>query len=303
MSTVPETAKQIFLEAIEKIDPADWPVFIAGACRGNSELHQQLEELLKAHQQEDSLFDVPPTEDARRISEPLGESIGKYKLLQKIGEGGFGVVYMAEQTRPVRRNVALKIIKPGMDSKEVIARFEAERQALAMMDHPNIAKVLDGGETDSGHPYFVMELVKGIPLTKFCDENKLDTRSRLGLVQGRLQRHSARSSERSHPPRYQAIQRDGDTARRQACSQGDRLWRIEGNFTATHRQDAFHSVRPNGGHSAVYESRASRDERPRYRYPQRYLFAGRAALRIAHRHNTARSERDCDKPLTPNCSA
>lgn len=181
MSTVPATAKQIFLEAIEKIDPAVWPVFVTGACRGNAELHRQVEELLKAHQQEDSLFDIPPTEDARRISEPLGESIGKYKLLQKIGEGGFGVVYMAEQTWPVRRNVALKIIKPGMDSKEVIARFEVERQALAMMDHPNIAKVLDGGETDTGHPYFVMELVKGIPLTKFCDENKLDTRTRLGL--------------------------------------------------------------------------------------------------------------------------
>jgi serine/threonine protein kinase/6-phosphogluconolactonase (cycloisomerase 2 family) len=181
MSTLPETAKQIFLEAVERIAPSDWPAFLDGACRTNPELRVQVEDLLKAHQQPDSLFDVPPTEDARRISVPLGECIGKYKLLQKIGEGGFGVVYMAEQTRPVRRNVALKIIKPGMDSKEVIARFEAERQALAMMDHPNIAKVLDGGETESGHPYFVMELVKGIPLTKFCDENKLDTRSRLSL--------------------------------------------------------------------------------------------------------------------------
>ena len=112
---------------------------------------------------------------------PWQRWFGRYKLLQQIGEGGMGVVYMAEQEQPVRRRVALKIIKPGMDSAQVIARFEAERQALAMMDHPNIARVLDAGTTDTSRPYFVMELVQGIPITKYCDEKQLDTHARLEL--------------------------------------------------------------------------------------------------------------------------
>ena len=107
--------------------------------------------------------------------------IGRYKLLEEIGEGGMGVVYMAEQREPVRRKVALKVIKPGMDSRQVIARFEAERQALAMMDHPNIAHVLDAGGTESGRPYFVMELVRGVPITEYCDPNEFTTRERLEL--------------------------------------------------------------------------------------------------------------------------
>src|SRR4029077_20231791 len=110
-----------------------------------------------------------------------GDRIGRYKLLQQIGEGGCGVVYMAEQEEPVRRRVALKVIKLGMDTKQVIARFEAERQALAMMDHPNIAKVLDAGATDAGRSFFVMELVRGIPLTEYCDQNQLNPRQRLEL--------------------------------------------------------------------------------------------------------------------------
>ena len=114
-------------------------------------------------------------------TEGPGAVIGHYKLLQKIGEGGFGAVYMAEQQEPVRRRVALKVIKLGMDTRAVIARFEAERQALALMDHPNIAKVLDVGATDTGRPYFVMELVKGIRITDYCDQNNLATNERLGL--------------------------------------------------------------------------------------------------------------------------
>src|SRR5207248_6714748 len=108
-----------------------------------------------------------------------GDHVGRYKLLQQIGEGGCGIVYMAEQEEPVRRRVALKLIKLGMDTRSVIARFEAERQALAMMDHPNIAKVLDAGATETGRPYFVMELVRGIKITEYCDQNNLSTRERL----------------------------------------------------------------------------------------------------------------------------
>ena len=133
--------------------------------------------------------DLSQVEDPGTCAAPLrpdpdvsGTVIGPYKLLQPIGEGGMGTVYMAEQTRPVRRTVALKLIKAGMDSRQVLARFGAERQALALMDHPNIARVLDAGTTNEGRPYFAMELVKGIPITRFCDERRLSTRERLALA-------------------------------------------------------------------------------------------------------------------------
>ncbi len=133
--------------------------------------------------------DKPPTEDldstetARPQSPILPQRIGPYRLLQKLGEGGMGVVYDAEQERPVRRKVALKIIKPGMDSTQVLARFEAERQALAVMNHPNVAKVFDAGATEQGRPYFAMELVKGEPITTYCDRHRLTIGERLELFQ------------------------------------------------------------------------------------------------------------------------
>ena len=142
------------------------------------ELRREVESLLDAHRHPDSLFveEAPDVEGASRrqpFLESVGTVIGRYKLLEKIGEGGMGVVYMAQQEEPVRRRVALKVIKLGMDTKQVVARFEAERQALALMDHPNIAKVLEAGATDTGRPYFVMELVQGVPITEFCDQNRL----------------------------------------------------------------------------------------------------------------------------------
>ena len=143
------------------------------------------------------------------LTSEVGNRIGRYKLLQKIGEGGCGVVYMAEQEEPVRRRVALKVIKLGMDTKNVVARFEAERQALALMDHPNIAKVLDAGATETGRPYFVMELVRGIKITEYCDQNKLSTRERLELVHPGLPGHSACAPEGHHSPRHQAFEHPG----------------------------------------------------------------------------------------------
>src|SRR5437667_3412494 len=125
--------------------------------------------------------EVPTAISERLLTEEPGTLIGRYKLLEKVGEGGFGTVYVAEQREPVKRRVALKIIKLGMDTKQVIARFEAERQALALMDHPNIATVLEAGATDTGRPYFVMELVRGIKITDYCDQNNLSTRQRLDL--------------------------------------------------------------------------------------------------------------------------
>src|SRR5207253_11400947 len=121
------------------------------------------------------------TVDEPPVSERPGTAIGSYKLLEQIGEGGFGVVFMSEQQQPVRRKVALKVLKPGMDTRQVVARFEAERQVLAIMDHPNIAKVHDGGVTPSGRPYFVMELIKGVPITEYSDTNRLTPRARLEL--------------------------------------------------------------------------------------------------------------------------
>lgn len=160
--------------------------FLDDACGENEGLRKRVEDLLTVHDEASSFLIVPAageieTTFAQPLSESPGTLVGPYKLLQHIGEGGFGVVYMAEQTEPVRRKVAIKIIKPGMDTKEVIARFESERQALALMDHPNIARVLDAGTTDSGRPYFVMELVKGVAITEFCDKNNLNINERMKL--------------------------------------------------------------------------------------------------------------------------
>jgi len=186
MKEEPKDIKSIFSEAIEKKDAEERAAYLDKACGNNAALRAKVEALLKAHQQAGSFLNAPPfdpnvTLDTSPLTEGPGTIIGRYKLLEQIGEGGFGVVYMAEQQEPIRRRVALKIIKLGMDTKQVIARFEAERQALAMMDHPNIAGVLDAGATETGRPYFVMELVKGIPITEYCDKNNLDTQQRLEL--------------------------------------------------------------------------------------------------------------------------
>jgi serine/threonine protein kinase len=179
------SAKAIFLEAVEKHAPEQWARFLDEACAGQPELRQRVEVLLQAHQ-EGTVGPQPGPEDAAPrdgggAAEGPGTRIGPYKLLERIGEGGMGEVWMAEQTEPVRRRVALKVIKAGMDSAQVVARFEAERQALALMDHPNIAKVLDAGTTETGRPFFVMELVKGTPITRYCDEHRLPPCQRLEL--------------------------------------------------------------------------------------------------------------------------
>ena len=183
-------ANEIFLDAAEIGDPTEQQNFVDARCGSDTDLGRQVQSLLKASQQTQGLLKNPAigfldandlTKHRSATQYGRGTVIGVYRILQEIGEGGFGLVYMAEQQRPIKRKVALKIIKPGMDSRDVIARFEAERQALAIMDHPNIAKVLDAGTTDSGQPYFVMELVRGVPITEFCDKNQLTTRERLDL--------------------------------------------------------------------------------------------------------------------------
>ena len=178
--------EEIYHAALEKEAGMERSTYMDTACRGDAALRKQIEVLLKANEEaadflENPGFGMDINLDESPLSEKPGTIIGRYKLLEKIGEGGMAVVYMADQTEPIRRKVALKIIKLGMDTKSVIARFEAERQALAMMDHPNIAKVLDAGATETGRPYFVMELVTGVSITEYCDKNNLSTKERLAL--------------------------------------------------------------------------------------------------------------------------
>jgi serine/threonine protein kinase/tetratricopeptide (TPR) repeat protein len=183
MSADPKLVRDLFLAAAE-LPAAERADYLSSHC-ADPDVRAAVERLQAAHDQPASVLDRPapgtPTGPYAPIAERVGTLIGPYKLMEQIGEGGFGLVFVAEQQEPVRRKVALKIIKPGMDSAQVIARFEAERQALALMDHPNIAKVLDAGATESGRPYFVMELVRGIPITAYCDQNQLAPKDRLEL--------------------------------------------------------------------------------------------------------------------------
>ncbi|UCD52293.1 MAG: serine/threonine protein kinase, partial [Phycisphaerales bacterium] len=182
----PKTPRQIFSEALERQTAEERNNYLDEACGGDLSLRSRLDALLRAHEEASDFLEVPALDgnvilDESPLSEGPGTVIGRYKLLERIGEGGMAVVYMAEQAEPIHRRVALKIVKLGMDTKQVIARFEAERQALAMMDHPDIAKVFDAGATEAGRPYFVMELVTGVSITEYCDKSRLDTRQRLEL--------------------------------------------------------------------------------------------------------------------------
>jgi tetratricopeptide (TPR) repeat protein len=185
MPESPKTDESIFAAAVE-MSADERAAYLNAICGADAALRGRVDGLLHSHEEAGSFLNKRPlapgvTANFAPGTETAGTVIDRYKLLQLIGEGGFGAVYMAEQKEPVRRKVALKVIKLGMDSKEVIARFEAERQALALMDHPNIAKVFDAGTTETGRPYFVMELVKGVPIGEFCDKNQLPARERLEI--------------------------------------------------------------------------------------------------------------------------
>ncbi len=222
----------VFLSALEKGSAEERAAYLDRACQGDPQLRQEVDRLLNAHPQVGSFLQSPllaGTAENLPNREGPGAIIGPYKLLQKIGEGGMGTVYMAQQEEPIRRLVAVKIIKPGLDSAEVLARFEAERQALALMDHPNVAKVLDAGTTASGLPYFVMELIHGIPITDYCNQRRLSPRERLELFIPVCQAVQHAAPEGRHPPRSQTVERPGGTLRRKAGAQGDRLWCGQGD--------------------------------------------------------------------------
>jgi serine/threonine protein kinase len=186
--------RDVFIAALQKNDSARRRAYLDEACAGQPDLRRQVEHLLRLHEAAGSFLEKPAaTGPLPEAAEPApgeapGARVGPYRLLEQIGEGGMGTVWMAQQTEPVKRLVAIKLIKLGMDSRQVVARFEAERQALALMDHANIARVLDGGTTTGGpagvspgRPYFVMDLVKGVPITQYCDEHHLTPRQRLEL--------------------------------------------------------------------------------------------------------------------------
>src|SRR5262245_25786834 len=188
MTETSDRTESLFAAAVALATARERSAYLDEACAGDPALRQRIDALLLAHGRAGHLLDqtVPGRPDRIGGHPPASEQpgavlAGRYKLLEQIGEGGMGTVWVAEQTQPVHRKVAVKMIKPGMDSKQVLARFEAERQALALMDHPNIARVLDAGTTDTGRPFFVMEYVKGVPFAKYCDEARLSIAERLGL--------------------------------------------------------------------------------------------------------------------------
>ena len=275
-----ERDQDIFDEAAEIEDGPLRRAFLDRACAGDAELRRRVEVLLEAHSAASGSDGFLGGKDGSTVRLPADREepilVGRYRLLQKLGEGGCGLVFMAEQAEPVRRRVALKIIKPGMDTRQVLARFEAERQALAMMDHPNIARVLDAGATDAGRPYFVMELVQGVPITTFCDEKKLSTAARLELfiqvchavqhaqpaerhatvavVHHRLSGSPACPPEGNHPPGHQADEHPGDVGRRAADGEGDRLRCGQGDDRhPVDGQDAVHAFRDVRRDSGVHE--------------------------------------------------
>src|SRR5262245_29439681 len=186
MSEANRRTESLFWSALAIASPEERARHLDEACGGDPQLRGHLEELLAAYPKVESFLEPPArspflTVTGQPVNEGPGTVIGPYKLMEPIGEGGMGTVWMVQQTEPVKRLVALKLIKAGMDSRQVIARFETEPQALALMDHPNIARVLDAGTTGTGRPYFVMDLVKGVPITRYCDEHRLTPRQRLEL--------------------------------------------------------------------------------------------------------------------------
>ena len=283
MSVGSKNPRQIFLAAVKlPFDQRD--SYLVEACAGDESLRRRVAELVKSHEEIGSFLDAPPAvTDAidSPVSPPQfgeGTQIGPYKLLQQIGEGGMGVVYMAEQQKPVRRRVALKIIKPGMDSRQVIARFEAERQALAMMDHPEHCPRA-GRRLHRKRPALLRHGIgAGHPHHPILRRQTAQHHRAAGAFHPGLPRRPARTPKGHHPPRSQTVERAGDDLRRQADPQDHRLWRRQGAAPAVDREDVVHPIRRGGGNAGIYEPRTGGDGRAGHRHPDRRLLTGRAAL-------------------------
>ena len=295
MAVDPRRVKALFNTARDLPAPTERSAYLDRECGEDTELRQRLDELLAATDPPASELDhsdaaaiaigeqtdqsaasfEPPDSPMERTASFVAEEVptasligsviaGRYKIREEIGEGGMGSVYLAEQSRPIRRLVALKLIKPGMDSRAVLARFESERQALALMDHPNIAKVLDAGSTEAGRPFFVMELVKGVPITEYCDTHRLGLPERLQRGLPDLLGSAARLPQGIIHRRSEAVEYPGRKPRRQAGAQGDRLRPGQGDKRPTiDRAEPIHGVRVGGRHAALHGARAGRLQRPR----------------------------------------
>jgi hypothetical protein len=290
--------QEIFEQAIALPSREARERFLLEACGQDRELRRNVDELLAAFddaakldflQTGDRMQEAQTVPVDARLDEGPGAVIGRYKLLQRIGEGGCGVVYMAEQEEPVRRRVALKVIKLGMDTKSVLARFEAERQALAMMDHPNIAKVLDAGATDAGRPYFVMELVRGVKITEYCDEARLSTRDRLDLFikvcQAIQSAHQKGIIHRDIKPSNILVTINDGVAVPKVIDFGIAK-ATEGRLTDKTLFTQFEALIG----TPAYEPRAGRHDQPGHRHAQRHLQPGRVALRTAGRQHAVRCQ-------------
>ena len=246
--------------------------YLNQVCGENQQLRNRIDKLIVAHEQDSRLWDLGLSETGSTVDMPDDEAegmvVGRYRIREKIGEGGMGVVYVADQTQPIQRRVALKLVKPGMDSRDVLARFEAERQALALMDHPNIASVFDAGTNDSGRPYFVMELVHGLPITEYCDLHRLSSRERLELfidVCNAVQHaHQKGIIHRD----LETVQCDDYRTRRSSNREGHRLWRRQSDQSATHRPNGLHTISTVRRHADVHESRTGGFEQCGCRHTQ-----------------------------------
>ena len=278
----------IFQLARQIDNPQVRAAYLQQVCNNDTALLARVEALLEVHRHDQEFLKSNAAQPAATtapasLNERAGSTIGPYRLMEQIGEGGMGVVFVAEQQRPLRRKVALKIIKPGMDTKEVIARFEAERQALALMDHPNIAKVLDAGSTESGRPYFVMELVHGIPITEYCDHANLPMRERLELFvqvcQAIQHAHQKGIIHRDVKPTNVLVTLHDSTPVPKIIDFGV--------AKATNQRLTEHTlytqILSDHRNADVHESRAGRIERARCRYAHGRLFTGSVVVRTAHR--------------------
>ncbi len=282
----PNGREEWILRQAQERPPAERAAFLDGACVGDLALRRRMEGLLAAPEGLDTLpatqaGSARPTTEldlADGPDEAVGQTLGRYKLLERVGEGGCGVVYVAEQTEPVRRRLALKVIKLGMDTKAVVARFEAERQALAMMDHPNIAKVLDAGTSERGRPYFVMELVRGIPITRYCDQNNLPTKQRLDLFikvcQAIQHAHQKGIIHRDIKPSNILVTLHDGVPVPKVIDFGIAK-ATEGRL---HRRNGLYAIAAVHRHSGLHEPGAGGDERAGYRHAIGHLRPGRAPL-------------------------
>ena len=276
MTDARKSLRAIFDEASER-SGEQRRAYLDQACGDNATLRAEVEDLLRSGEAAGG-FLADPKRDATAATVPItereGDRIGRYKLLQKIGEGGCGVVYMAEQTEPVKRRVALKVIKLGLETHPVIARFEAERQALAMMDHPNIAKILDAGTTETGRPYFVMELVRGIKITDYCEQNKLATRQRLDLFikvcQAVQHAHQKGIIHRDLKPSNVLVTSDDGVPLPKVIDFGIAKGHVR---HPAHGQDALHPLRHVHRHAGLHEPGTGRVQRLGHRHAHGHLCA------------------------------